>query len=160
MSICIPVFGLTISSCHSTRDISGRYHSRFAELYMFGTTIRLKPDQTMQYVFQGDLIYDSATGRYRVYGDKVYVELDKELKDTFKLYYRFDNIPQRYASYKGDTIAYKMLFYVGHNKLFPAYADTGKKVTRAKAYSRRRRYWLFGSHYYRKRFYYKKSRGR
>lgn len=123
---------------------------------MFGTTIRLRPDHTMQYVFHGDMIYDSATGRYRAYGGKLYVQFDKEVRDTNKLYYRFDDMPQKYAYFKGDTIAYKMLLYIGRNKLFPSYAETGRKVTRDKAYSKRRKFWLFGSHYYRKRFYYKK----
>jgi len=125
---------------------------------MFGTTVRLKTDHSMQYVFQGDLMYDSATGHYKVYGNQVYVEFDKELPDTNKLYYRFDNMPQKYVYYQGDSVPYKMLFYVGHNKLFPAYAETGRKITREKAYTKRRRFLFFGSHYYRKRFYYKKVR--
>lgn len=152
------LFALTLCSCGPSRDLSGRYHSRFAELFMFGTTIRLKPDHSMQYVFKGDMLYDSTTGRYRVYGRKLYVEFDKEIPDTNKLYYRFDNMPQRYAYVKGDTIAYKKLFYIGRNKLFPAYSATGKKITRDKAYRKRRKYWLFGSRIYMKRFYYKKTR--
>jgi len=123
---------------------------------MFGTTVRLKADHSMQYVFQGDLMYDSATGHYQVYGNKVYVEFDQELKDTNKLYYRFDIMPQKYAYYPGDTIVYKLLLYIGHHKLFPGHADTGLKITKEKGYSKRRKYLVFGSHYYEKRFYYKK----
>lgn len=155
-SYFMPFLAIVLFSCGSTRPIAGTYHSRFAELYIFGTTVRLKADSTMQYVFQGDLLYDSATGRYQVHGKRVYLEFDREVRDSNKLYYRFDQMPQLYAYYRGDSIPYKMLLYVGRDKLFPAYAETGRKVTREKAYSRRRRFWLFGSHYYTRRFYYKK----
>jgi hypothetical protein len=158
ISYFISVLALTLLSCGSTRPIAGTYHSRFAELYMFATTVRLKADSTMQYVFQGDMLYDSATGRYRVRGSSVYLEFDREVRDTNKLYYRFDDMPQRHAYYRGDSIPYKMLMYVGRDKLFPAYTKTGRRVTREKAYSRRRRFWLFGSHYYTRRFYYKKRK--
>lgn len=152
----ISVLSLTLFSCGSTRYIAGTYHSRFAELYMFGTTIRLKEDRSMQYIFQGDLLYDSATGRYRTYGNKIYVEFDKEVQDSNKLYYRFDNMPQKYACCGKDTVPYKMFFYIGRNKLFAAHSKTGRKITRSKAYNRRRKFLLFGSHYYRKKFYYRK----
>ena len=78
------------------------------------------------------------------------------VRDSNKLNYRFDDMPQLYAYYRGDSIPYKMLLYVGRDKLFPAHAETGRKVTREKAYSRRRSFWLLGSHYYTRRFYYKK----
>ncbi|MBS1602295.1 MAG: hypothetical protein JST42_06470 [Bacteroidetes bacterium] len=124
---------------------------------MFGTTVRLRSDSTLQYVFQGDLLYDSAAGHYQVRGNKVYVLFDKEVRDTGKLYYRFDNMPLRTATYKGAPVQYKLLLYCGHHKLFPAYAATGKKITSARRYSRRRKYLLFGSHYYSRRYYYRRT---
>jgi hypothetical protein len=156
VSYLMPALALALGSCGPARPIAGTYHSKFAELYMFGTTVRLKVDSTMQYIFQGDLLYDSATGRYLVRGNRVYLEFDREVRDSNKLYYRFDNMPQRYAFYRGDSIPYKMLVYVGRNKLFPAHVGTAKKITRAKSYSKRRKFWFFGSHYYTRRFYYKK----
>jgi hypothetical protein len=39
---------------------------------MFGTTIRLQPDSTLEYIFQGDLMYDSATGRYQQLAIRVF----------------------------------------------------------------------------------------
>jgi hypothetical protein len=101
MNIFIPLAVLTLFSCRSSQHLTGTYHSRFAELMMFGTTVRLKADHSMQYVFQGDLIYDSATGRYLVHGNKVYVEFDKEPVDTNKLYYRYDNMSQKICLLQG-----------------------------------------------------------
>jgi hypothetical protein len=53
-------------SCGSTKKITGTYYSKFAVHGFFVTTVRLKPDNTLEYVYQGDLVYDSATGRYQV----------------------------------------------------------------------------------------------
>jgi len=150
------LLSLALFSCSSSKNISGTYHSKFASLGMFGTTVRLKPESRLQYVFQGDLMYDSATGHYQVYGNKIYVLFDREKKDTNKLYYRFDNMPVKTTIYKGDTIQYKLLLYCGHNKLFPGHFETGRKITTAKGYSRRRKYLFFGSHYHSRRYYYKR----
>jgi hypothetical protein len=124
---------------------------------MFGTTIRLKPDSTLQYVFQGDLMYDSATGHYHIYDNKVYVSFNRELPDTNKLYYRFDNMPLKTVTYPGVTIQYKLLLYRGHNKLFPGHLEPEKKITREHGYSKHKKYFLFGSHYFSRKFYYKKK---
>jgi hypothetical protein len=143
-------------ACHSTRQVAGTYHSKFAEMMMFGTTIRLRPDSTLQYVFQGDLMYDSTTGHYQVRGNKVFVTFDPEHHDSTKLYYRFDNMPLRTTIFDGTPFKYKLLWYIGRDKLFAAYAETNKKITRAKRYNKRRKYILFGSHYRQARFYYRR----
>jgi hypothetical protein len=147
------LFGLF--SCSSTKNIAGTYRSKFAVHGFFGTTVRLKSDSTLEYVFKGDLMYDSTTGHYQIYNDKLYMNFDKELPDTNKLYYRFDNMPLKKLVYSGDTIWYKLFCYIGHNKLFPAHVETGKKVTKARGYSKRRKYIVFGSHFYDRRYFYK-----
>lgn len=147
---------LAMFSCSSSKNIAGTYHSKFAVHGFFGTTVRLKSDSTLEYVFQGDLMYDSTTGRYQVYDDKLYITFDKESPDTNRLYYRFENMPLKTIIYFGDTIQYKLFYYIGHNKLFPAHVETGKKVSKASGYSKRRKYILFGSHYYERRYYYKR----
>ena len=150
----ILLFGLT--SCRSTNKIIGTYQSKFASNGFFGTTIRLKPDNTLEYIFQGDLMYDSVTGHYRVRDKKVFIIFDKELQDTNKMYYRYDDMELKTIVLSGDTIAYKTFCYIGHNKLFPGHLETGKKVTTAFGYSRRKKYLFFGSNYYNKRYYYKR----
>jgi len=146
---------LLLFACQSSQEIVGTYHSKFAEVMMFGTTIRLRPDSTLNYVFQGDLLYDSATGHYQVRGNKVFVNFDPEAHDSTKLNYRYDDMPLRTTVYRGVPISYKLLLYPGHHKLFPAYVGTDKKISRARRYNRHKKFILFGSHYYRRRFYYK-----
>src|SRR5205085_2526607 len=84
---------------------------------------------------------------------KLYLNFDKELQDTNRLYYRFDNMPLKTEVYSGDTIKYKLSYVVGHDKLFPIHVETGKKVTKARKYNKRKKYIFFGSHYYVKRPY-------
>ena len=143
-------------SCSSTNNIEGTYCSKFAILNFFGTTIRLMKDSSLQYVFQGDLIYDSVTGHYQVTDKRLFINFDKELQDTSKLYYRFDNIPLKTLVYSGDTIKYKLSFWIGHDKLFPILTEAGKRMTKAKKYNRRKKYIFFGSHYYKRRYYLRK----
>jgi hypothetical protein len=153
-TICL-LLASVVLSCASTKDIAGTYHTNFASLGFFGTTVRLKPDSTLQYVFQGDLMYDSTTGHYAVRDRNVYITFDKEVPDTTKLYNRFDNMPIKTAFVGGDSVLYQSFLYIGHNKLYFAHAVTGKKVTKAKRYNKRKKYILFGSHYYKKRWYLK-----
>jgi hypothetical protein len=143
-------------SCNSTKNVAGTYRNNFAELGFFGTTIRLKQDSTLQYVFQGDLMYDSITGHYTIKDNKIYLNFDKEQQDTAKLYYRFDNMPLKIKVYPGDTIKYKLSYVIGHDKLFSIHVVTGKKVTKAKRYNKHKKYIFFGSHYYNKRYYLKR----
>jgi hypothetical protein len=143
-------------SCNSTKNISGTYRTNFAEFGFFGTTIRLKQDSSLQYVFQGDLIYDSTTGLYSVHDRKVYITFDKEPPDTTKLYHRFDNIPLKTAVISDDTIHYQIFCYIGHKKLFSSHIETEKKVVKASGYNKRKKYFFFGSHYYKRRRYLKR----
>jgi len=140
-------------SCSSIKNIAGTYKTNFADLGFFGTTIRLKPDSSLQYVFQGDLMYDSTTGHYSIYDRKVYITFDKQLPDTNKLYYRFDIMPLKTDNISGNTIHYQDFCYIGHNKLFSSHVETGKKVTKARRYNKRKKYFFFGSHYYKRRWY-------
>lgn len=147
-------FGLT--SCSSTKNVAGTYRNNFAVLNFFGTTIRLMQDSSLQYVFQGDLMYDSITGCYTIYGDKLYLNFDKERQDTNKLYSRFDIMPIKTVVHLGDTLKYKMSLVIGHKKLFLINSTTGTKVTKAKKYHKRKKFIFFGSHYYNKRYYLRK----
>ena len=147
-----------IVSCSSTKNIAGIYRNKFAVANFFGTTIRLLSDSSLQYVFQGDLMYDNITGQYHVTDNKLYINFDKELRDTNKMYYRFDNMQLKTFVRSGDTIKYKLSYYIGHEKLFPIHIDTKKKITKARKYNKRKKYILFGSHYYDKRYYLKRQK--
>jgi hypothetical protein len=152
-SIIFTIVLCGLFSCNSTENIAGTYKTNFAVLGFFGTTIRLKKDSTLQYVFQGDLMYDSTTGRYSIHDKKVYITFDKEFRDTNKLYYRFDNMALKTNIMSGDTAHYQIFYFTGHNKLFSSHIETGKKVTNARRHNKRKKYLLFGSHYYNRRWY-------
>lgn len=147
---------LEISSCSMSNNITGTYQNKFAILGFFGTTIRLFPDSTLQYVFQGDLMYDSITGHYQVFQNKLYLNFDKEARKTDKSNYQYDDMPLKQDIFPRDTIQFKISYYIGHNKLFPIHFKTGDKITKERKYNKRKKYLLFGSHYYNKRYYLKK----
>ena len=142
-----------IFSCSSTKNITGKYATNFASLGFFGTTIILKPDNTLSYKFSGDMIYHFVTGSYKVSDNKIYMLFDKEILDTnFVRSSLFDDTIH-IATSKDDTIRYQRYFYIGHDKLFFSNYKTGEKITKAKRYNRRKKFLLFGSHYYKKRHY-------
>ncbi len=122
----------------------------------FITTIQLNNDSTLKYNFNGDLINRSATGHYHRKGD------------TLLLYYMWnkDNSENMLAGatndemqlhFDEDTLQYRGRYIVGHNKLFPMHLKTGRKLTRDVRYNKRRKYILYGSHYYKKRFFLKRT---
>ena len=155
-AVFIYIFLCGLFSCSSTKNIAGRYATKFASGGFFGTTIILKKDSTLDYTFQGDLIYHHITGHYKVFDKKVFLTFNKEIIDTnfgTKPFFQ-DTIFKKV--YNKDTITYQSFCYVGHNKLFLAHRQTEKKVNKTTRYCKRKKYLLFGSHYYKRRWYLKK----
>lgn len=141
-------------SCVTQRDISGTYKSNIASLGFFSTRIKFSPDSTLEYRHSGDLIYDTAVGRYYTRGRKIYVKFE-----PIKLveYFGVSNVPvlrtQRDLSL---PFSYDYIYLIGRKKIFLTHIDTGKKVTKTWGYSKRKHYISFGSHYYNRRGYLKK----
>ncbi|MFT3701762.1 MAG: hypothetical protein QM802_05305 [Agriterribacter sp.] len=122
----------------------------------FGTTVKLKPDSSLEYIFGGDMIHHHITGHYKIYDHKVYMVFEKEILDSnFARGSLFTDTLYK-TIYKGDTIVYQSFFYIGHHKLFFTHASTGKKVTKATRYSKRKKYLFFGTHYYKHCWYLKR----
>jgi len=157
LTLVLALLAAMLTSCGTSKNLTGAYRSKFAIGGFFTTDIRLNADSTLQYVVQGDLQYEKATGHYRVTGNKLYILFDKEKTDSERPRHQLDVMPIRQVTVNGSRIDYQMFLYIGHNKLFPALTKTGKKVTRATGYSRRKKYVLWGSHYYKRRYYYKKK---
>ncbi|HET6996643.1 MAG TPA: hypothetical protein VFI06_16725 [Chitinophagaceae bacterium] len=107
-------------------------------------------------LFRGDLLYDSATGHYSIYGKKLYILFDKQELDINNAFQRSPR-PVKTTIVNGDSITFHVAYYLGHNKLFFAHTESGKKVTRAVTYRPRKKYLLFGTHYYNKRHYLQRS---
>jgi hypothetical protein len=58
--------------------------------------------------------------------------------------------------YKGNAILYQRFCYYWTQETFFSHAVTSKKVTKARRYNKRKKYLLFGSHYYKRRWYLKR----
>lgn len=121
----------------------------------FGTTIRFKPNNSLQLVSGGDLRYDSAVGSYKIHDNKLYITYKRIDIDSNGLGFDF-NIPVQEALFAKDTIQYQRFYYIGNNKLFPANIETGKKGMKAWGYFRLKKYILFGKNWYYKRYYLKR----
>ena len=150
----IPLIGFI--SCTSTKNLAGSYRSNFADLGFFVTRIKLKSDSTFEYRFRGDMFSDTATGKYNIEGRKLILTYDPRPIDTSGLAYmrsigfKLDEP----LSLKSDA-ALPHVFYIGQDKLFGSYQD-GKIVRKAVGYSKRKKYLLFGSHYYKRKHYLKR----
>ena len=145
---------ILLASCHYPKDISGRYRSNFAETGSLMTTIRLKPDSSFEYMIQGNLIYDSSMGKYQILNHKLFLTKIWERTGQYR-WTLLERAPKIYRSGQ-DSVEYQSIFYFGDDKLFMVNFETGKKITRAMANNKRKKYILFGTHYYKKRWYLKR----
>jgi hypothetical protein len=140
-------------SCSPSKNISGLYRSNFAILGNVTEAIRLKPDNTLEFTFSGDINYDSTAGQYQVYYKKLYITFSRE---TDKLYSGLNDMPLKSNIYFGDTIYYKMFYFIGHNKLYITNLQTGKKITRAIRENKMKKFIFFGSRSYNRKYYLKR----
>ena len=147
----IELFGFT--SCTSVKNLEGTYRSNFADLGFFVTRIKLKFDRTFEYRFRGDLISDTATGKYKIDGRKLILVYNPRPIDTSGLAY------MRTIGFKLDEplnlksdAGLPHVFYIKANKLFHSLQD-GKIVRRATKYNKRKKYLFFGTHYYKHKHY-------
>ncbi len=142
-----------VNSCSVNKYISGSYRSNFADLGFFVTFLKLNQDSTVGYRHSGDLIFDTAVGVYHVVDKKVFVKFQKIKTDDFGP----GNIPVLQTK-RNSTLPfeYDYQYFIGHKKLFSTRIATGKILTRATRYSKRKKYVLFGSHYYKRKWYLRK----
>jgi hypothetical protein len=141
-------------SCSSKRSIVGTYRSRFATLGFFVTTLKLKSDSSFDYTFVGDLISRKATGSYVMYKRKLILAYNLTPLDTGTLKSYKELGLHVSDSLKNET-GYPHVFYWGNNKLFDSWQD-GKIVRRTKTYHKQKEFLLFGSHYYKKKYFLKR----
>jgi hypothetical protein len=146
---------MCLASCHYPKDLLGTYRSNFAETGSLMTTIRLKPDSSFEYVVKGNSLYDSSMGKYQILDHKLFLTTTWERTGQYK-WSLLERTPKIYRSGQ-DSVVYQSIFYFGDEKLFIANFETGKKITRAVAYNERKKYLLFGTHYYKKRWYLKRT---
>jgi len=145
---------ICIASCSHPKDILGAYRSNIAERGQLMTTIRLKPDSSFDYVIQGNLMYDSSFGKYQILDHRLFLSTIWEKTGPYR-WSLLERSPKTFIS-GHDSIEYQKMFYFGDNRLFAANFETGKKMKRNVVYNERKKYILFGGHYYKKCWYLKR----
>lgn len=163
---------LTFYSCNTIHDVSGIYATKFADLGFFSTTIKLNKDSTFQYRWVGDLLSDNGIGTYSVEKRKITLKFIPSKHDTISYYEEIeDSIPsfQRIGDkyyFKEKKLIKKTIHvleiknrdnrktlqcYFRNNKLL-GLSKYGKVINmKSFVYSRRKKYFLFGSHYFKRK---------
>jgi hypothetical protein len=132
-TFAIIIFSL-LTSCNSTKDISGIYRSNFAIQGFFVTEITLKQDGSFDYHFQGDAINQRAKGYYEIKERKLYLTYILPTPDTSQYAY-FRTIEWSIEEdMKRWSASFPTLFYIKHNKLFDS-DKSGKIVKRERPVS-------------------------
>jgi len=145
---------LGLFSCSSTLNIPGTYRSNFADLGFFMTNIKLKSDSSFEYRFSGDMIFDTATGRYHIKHRRLIFTYDPRPIDTSRLAnlrrmgFKLDST----LNHPKSDAGLPHIFYIRDSKLFSSIED-GKIVKRAMTYNKTKKYLFFGSHYYKRKWY-------
>ena len=156
-----------LTSCNSNKIVVGKYRSNFAEMGFFITKIELKPDNTFHYEFSGDLQHTELDGIYRIEKNDLYLRFNKlkgeTEKDAIKIVKNdtivdFEKLSNShsYELKKDKKIEYHLKYRRSNGKLFVYNIQTNKIVRKAKKYSDKRKYILFGPKYYYKKMYLKK----
>lgn len=155
-SIILLSLSLGLISCSSTKNINGTYRSNFADLGMFITKVVLKNNSSFEYRFSGDLIFDTATGRFTIEHRKLILIYGPRPIDTSGL------STMRSLGLKLDSplilkseASLPHVFFIRKNKLFNSYQDE-HIIKRATKYNKTKKYLLFGSHYYKRKWYLKR----
>ena len=96
-------------------------------------------------------MYDSSFGKYQIWENKLFLSKIWEKTGQFR-WSMLERSPKIYISDR-DSIEYQSIFYFGDNRLYYASFETGRKITKAVGYNERKKYILFGTHYYKKKWY-------
>lgn len=143
-------------SCHSTKNITGTYRSNFAVHGFFVTRINLKTDSTFGYRMSGDVIYDTSWGHYKITKDCLILSHEPFPPDTSE-YAKFgkEAVIASPALSTSDHLNHPRKYIVGHKKIFVC-DSTGNQMKKKFGYSRRRQYFIFGKHWYKRRYFLKR----
>jgi hypothetical protein len=146
------------------QDLIGKYRTNFADLGFFMTEIEFKPEFRFHYTFEGDLQHRELDGNYKMVNKLVYLRFDSLKnddiikivgKDTIVDLSQLGNI-QSYDLKNENGIEYHLKYRLRGNRLFSYHVVKNKIVRRAKYYSDKKRFLLFGPEYHYKKWYLKK----
>ena len=71
---------ILFTSCNVTKTPIGRYRSNFAEAGFFITEIELKPENSFNYQFSGDIGHQKLKGKYIIENNNLFLKFNR-LKD-------------------------------------------------------------------------------
>ena len=155
-------------SCSVKEKIDGKYRSNFAEYGFFITEIELNPNTTFHYELSGDLQHTELNGNYTILNNKLYLKFEKGNEETKKSVVKiigndtvvdFEklNYSHNYKLKKENEIEYHLKYEISKNKLQSYNIETGKLVRKARKYSNRSKYLIFGPKNYMTKSYLKKK---
>jgi hypothetical protein len=164
LGLCFLIF---LVSCSVNEKVTGKYRSNFASLGFFITEIELKPDNTFHYDFSGDLQHTELDGVYKIEKNNLYLLFNKLKGETepgaIKIVGNdtiidFEKLGKShsYEIKKENGIEYHLKYKISKNKLQSYNIQTDKLVKRAKKYSNKKRYIVFGPKYHKKKWFLKK----
>lgn len=154
-------------SCSVNEKVTGKYRSNFTSLGFFITEVEIKPDNTFHYEFSGDLQHTELDGTYKIEIDKLYLLFSKlkgetepgairiDGNDTIVDFEKLGN-SHSYEIKKENGIEYHLKYRISKNKLQQYNIQNNKLVRKAKKYSDKRKYVIFGPKTYKKKYYLRK----
>ncbi len=160
-------------------EICGTYRNNVAQIGFFGETLTLNNDSTFKYSFSGDLIHREGKGTYKIKNKRItihfikkdYSNLDSLISIGKITSLALDSIMKPLLEQKEPDIDLldslsnleqvdwfdvqedSMVFIIKNKKLLSTNKN-GKITRRVQAFSKRKKYFLWGEPYMKKRKYY------
>jgi len=152
-------------SCKLNQEITGKYHSNFAQSGFFITEITLNPDKSFHYEFTGDLSHQELDGNFIISGNKLYLKFDKLKTEPVELTFAdtldFNSDWQNSHSYElksRNDIEYHLKYRIKGDRLQTYDMTTDKIARRTKFCSDSRIFGLFGPKCYQRKYYLRKKK--
>ncbi|WP_426486045.1 hypothetical protein [Flavobacterium sp. 2] len=145
---------LLISSCNSSKKISGIYRSNFAQYGFFVTEVKLNEDSTAVFQKWGDVLGEKLNGKYKISKNTLYLKFNKlkhdSSKDTVSIN-ELSMIPIDTSEYQDshgydlkfeNGIPYHLKFKIKHNKLLVYNFVSDKIIRRCQGSKNKARFYL------------------
>lgn len=159
------IFTALLSSCSLPEKIPGTYSSKFYSNGFFKTFIDLNTDSSFYYQFVGDMIDKRGIGNYIVKGRNIQLKYSPSKYDSLLFGVREDTVwgPNK-KLFKIVTVGTPIKvfdsvevetrptnFYFQNGKLFGINSKGELYKGKGFVYSPRKKYFLFGTHYFNRR---------
>lgn len=143
-------------SCRSTKSISGTYRSKFAVSGYFVTSIQLFTDSTFTYRTIGHLMCDTSNGHYTTEGKYLILYHEPFNPDSAEVNkYGKEMVLSGYGLSINNHLGGPEKYLIRSKKLFLC-NQLGKIEIRRYGYSKHKRFFIFGSNFFQRRYYLKR----